>query len=78
MNPVFSEITLSNGDRSIIVHVWSNGTVRIPPQPVSHWPSGAVSRATVRRWIRLGRYGDISEEPPFVAQVFNRIGGKKP
>lgn len=72
---VFSEITLSDGDRSILIHVWSDGSWNVlSHQP--YWGSKPPHRQTAKRWIRNGYHGDISEEPEFVHSTFAAIKTK--
>lgn len=72
---VFSEITLSDGDRSILIHVRADGSWNVPSyQP--RWGSKPPNRQTAKRWIRNGYHGDISEEPEFVQSTFAAIKTK--
>lgn len=72
----FSEITLFDGERSILVHVWSDGRWSLPPgQP--GWSGHPPHRQTAERWIRNGYHGDLSEEPEFVRSTFAAIKTSK-
>jgi hypothetical protein len=72
----FSEITLSDGDRSILVHVWSDGRWNLSTtQP--YWGSKPPHRQTAERWIRNGYHGELHEEPEFVRTVFTAIKTRK-
>ena len=72
----FSEITLSDGERSILVHVWSDGSWDLPTAQ-SKWGSKPPHRQTAKRWIRNGCHGDLSEEPEFVHSTFAAIKTRK-
>lgn len=72
----FSEITLFDGERSILVHVWSDGGWDVPTAQ-SRWGSEPPHRQIAERWIRFGYHGDLSEEPEFVRSTFAAIKTRK-
>lgn len=68
VEPRFSEVTLSNGDRTIVIHVWTDDRITIADDKSNgrHWGSKGPSKQTVIRWIKMQLHGDLSEEPEFV------------
>jgi hypothetical protein len=69
VEPTFSEVTLSNGDRTIVIHVWTDDRITIADDKRSnwkHWGSAGPSKQTVIRWIKMQLHGDLSQEPEFV------------
>lgn len=68
VEPRFSEVTLSNGDRTIVIHVWTDDRITIAEDKSNgrHWGSKGPSKQTVIRWIKMQLHGDLSEEPEFV------------
>jgi len=68
VEPTFSELTLSNGDRSIVIHVWTDDRITIADDKSNgrHWGSAGPSKQTVIRWIKMQLHGDLSQEPEFV------------
>lgn len=59
----FSEITLSDGETSLLVHVYSDGS----------WSPVRCRRNKAYQWIRKGYFGDLSGEPEFVRRCFEFI-----
>ena len=68
MRPRFAEVTLSNGDRTIVIHVWTDDRITIADDKSNgrHWGSAGPSKQTVIRWIKMQLHGDLSQEPEFV------------
>jgi len=68
VEPTFSEVTLSNGDRSIVIHVWTDDRITIADDKSNgrHWGSAGPSKQTVIRWIKMQLHEDLSQEPEFV------------
>ena len=74
--PRFSEITLSNGERSIDIHVFESGRWSIA-RTQRGYGDKRPQKQTARAWIRKGLHGDLSEEPEFVRSTFAAIKTSK-
>lgn len=62
----FSQVSLFDGEETILVHFWTDGSW----EPVS-----GQSRDRARRWIQRGYHGDLSDEPQFARDIISRIKG---
>lgn len=73
--PRFSEVTLSNGDRTIVIHVWTDDRITIADDKSNghHWGSKGPSKQTVIRWIKMQLHGDLSQEPEFVRRRLEEV-----
>lgn len=73
--PKFSEVTLSNGDRTILLHIWDDGRVVIASDESMkrHWGAKGPSKLTALRWVKLRLYGDVSQEPEFVRRRLEEV-----
>lgn len=67
---VFYEVTLSDGETCIDVHVWGDGSWGVAASSAKQH-----SRAKALGFIRRGFYSD-PELPDFVKAVFDRLKGK--